>query len=94
MVDVKDLRDGDLASGEALEQGTLAAAVATDKTIMCAGIQFDGGVLDQVDPVEGQREGRDLNISGARLRGQGASGGTARVLFLDLISVILRCERR
>ena len=61
------LGDRNLSGSQTLEEGTLTAAVAAQKTITSTHIQLNNSVLHQISTVEGQRELSNLNIASSKL---------------------------
>lgn len=76
------LRNGDLTSSKALEEGGLSGTVGSDKTITTTKVEIDIGVGDQLTTVETEGEGLDLDITREGLGSQDTGRRTIASLGL------------
>lgn len=80
------LRNGDLTSSKALEEGGLSGTVGSDKTVTTSKVEIDIGVRDQLTTVETEGEGLDLDITGEGLGSQDTGRRTIASLALGKVN--------
>ena len=84
------IREGELAGGNGLQQSRLSATVLTQETITTPVVDLDGGVVEENAPVEHQRSGGDLDITGSLERGKHTGGDTIGQTVLVLLQLELQ----